>query len=128
MAMKCMKSTPYTNVPIHCTLCPPSLSGQPHTIWKYNDIYHLAKYHADWGSSSDNLTLPRIPGQLLVNSFITLEEENLMGIDEILTEDWRDENQILDTDRIEEMQEELKQARAESSVSVTGHGQQSQQR
>ena len=51
-----------------------------------------------------------------------------MGIDEILTEDWRDENQILDTDRIEEMQEELKQARAESSVSVTGHGQQSQQR
>jgi hypothetical protein len=26
-------------------------------------MYHLAKYHVDWGS--DDLSLPRIPGQLL---------------------------------------------------------------
>ena len=40
---------------IICMLCPPSLSGQPHTIWKYNVIRHLAEYQADWGS--DDLTL-----------------------------------------------------------------------
>ena len=102
MAMKCTKSAPCTNVPIHCTLCPLSPSGQlePHTIWKYNVMYHLAEYHADWGS--DDLTLPRIPGQLFIDSFITSEEECLMGIDETLTEDWRNENQIPDTDGIEE--------------------------
>jgi hypothetical protein len=84
-------------------------------------MYHLAEYHTDWGS--DDLTLPRIPGQLLVDSFITslAEEEVLMGIDEILTEDWRDENQIPDTDGIEEMREDLKRARAESSVSVAAY-------
>jgi len=89
-------------------------------------MYHLAEYHADWGS--DNPTLPRIPGQLLVDSFITLEEEGLMGIDETLTEDWREENQIPDTDGIEEMREDLKRARAESGVSVAGCARKSQRR
>lgn len=41
---------------------------------------------------------------------------------EILTKDssWRDENQITDTDKLEEMREDLKRARlgAESSVSL----------
>ena len=34
--------------------------------------------------------------------------------------DWRDENQIPDTNGIKEMREDLKRARAESSVSVAG--------
>jgi hypothetical protein len=75
-------------------------------------------------SGSDDLSLPglpRIPGPgQLVDSFITSEEEGLMGIDEMLTEDRRDENQIPDTDGIEEMREDLKRARAESSVSIAG--------
>jgi len=84
-------------------------------------MYHLAEYHADW--VIDDPTLPSIPGQLLVDSFITSEEEGLMGIDEILTKNWRDEHQIPDADGIEEMREDLKQARAVSSVSesVAGH-------
>ena len=86
MAVKCTKSAPCTNVPIHCPLCPASLSGYPCTIWKYKIMFHLTKYHANWGS--DDLTLPRILGQLLVDSFIT-SEEILMGIDETLTDDWR---------------------------------------
>jgi hypothetical protein len=77
-------------------------------------MFHLAEYHADWGS--DDPTLPRIPGQLLVDSFITSEEESLMGIDEILTDDWREDNNIPDTGGIEEMREDLKQARPESNV------------
>jgi hypothetical protein len=98
MAVKCTKSAPCTNVPIHCPLCPASLSGHPRTIWKYNVMFHLAEYHADWGS--DDPTLPRILGQLLVDSFITSEEESLMGIDETLTDDGREENNIPDTDGI----------------------------
>src|ERR1700732_4768049 len=90
MAVKCIKSTPCTNVPIHCPLCPASLSSHPCTMWKYNIMFHYAEYHADWGS--DNLTLPRISGQLLVDSFITSEEESLMGIDKTLTDEWREEN------------------------------------
>jgi hypothetical protein len=89
-------------------------------------MYHLAEYHADWGS--DDPTLPKIPGQLLVDSFITSEEEGLMGIDETLTEDWREENEIPDTDGIEEMREDLKRARAASSVSVGGRARKSQRR
>ena len=84
-------------------------------VWKYNDMYHLAEYHANWGSN--DLTLPRNAGQLLVDSFIT-SEEGLMGIDETSTKDWRDENQIPNTDGIEEIRKVLKWARAESSVSV----------
>ena len=53
-------------------------------------------------TGQDDLTLPRIPGQLLADSFITC----LMGINETLTEDWRDGNQIPDTDGIEEMRQE----------------------
>ena len=47
--------------------------------------------------------------QLLVDSFITSEseEESLMGIDEILTENWVDEHWIPDTVGIEEMREDL---------------------
>ena len=39
-----------------------------------------------------------------------------MGIDETLTDDWREEHDIPDTDGIEEMREDLKRARAESNV------------
>jgi hypothetical protein len=81
-------------------------------------MFHLAEYHADWGNN--NPTLLRIPGKLLVDSFITSEEESLMGIDEMLTDEWREDNNIPDTDRIEEMQEDLRQARAESNVSGGG--------
>jgi len=69
-------------------------------------MYHLAEYHADWGS--EDPTLPRILGELLVDSFITSEEESLIGIDEMLTDDWWEENNIPGTDGIEEIQEDLK--------------------
>jgi len=92
----------------------------------YNVMYHLAEYNADWGS--DNLALPRIPGRLLIDLFITLVEEGLMGINETLIEDWREENQIPDTDGIEEILEDLKRARAEKSVSVAGRPRKLQRR
>ena len=81
-------------------------------------MFHLAEYHADWGSNDPNLL--KILGQLLVDSFITLEEESLMGIDETLTDDWREENNIPDTDGVEEMREDLKRARAECGRACSG--------
>jgi hypothetical protein len=81
-------------------------------------MYHLAKNHVDIGT---NDTLLKILGELLVEAFITSEEERLMGIDMDLTVEFRQENQILDTDGIQELQEELKRTRAELTVSVDGH-------
>jgi hypothetical protein len=80
-------------------------------------MYHLAENHVDISTSD---TLPKIPGELLVDAFISSEEERLMGIDPDLTEEFREENRIPDTDRIQELREELKRARAESTVSVDG--------
>jgi len=41
-----------------------------------------------------------------------------MGIDEEMTERWRAENDISDTDGVEAIREDLKRDRAESTVSV----------
>jgi hypothetical protein len=117
MATKCTKNSPCTNVPIHCPLCPKALFGQPRTIWKYKVMYHLAETHVDIGIDD---TLPKIPGELLVNAFITSEEERLMGIEADLTAEFREENRIPDTDGIQELREVLKRTRAESTVSVDG--------
>jgi hypothetical protein len=40
-------------------------------------MYHLAENHVD----IDTDALPKIPCELLVNAFITSEEERLLGID-----------------------------------------------
>jgi len=68
------KTLPWTNVPIHCPLCPTAVSGDPPTIWKYNALYHLISEH------SSGSTPPPIPGQLLVQIFVTKEEEKALGI------------------------------------------------
>jgi len=80
-------------------------------------MYHLAETHVDIGIDD---TLPKIPGELLVNAFITSEEERLMGIEADLTAEFREENRIPDTDGIQELREVLKRTTAESTVSVDG--------
>src|SRR6266852_4283340 len=86
---------PCTNVPIHCPLCPNAVSGDPQTIWKYNALYHLISEY------SNGDTPPTISGQLLVQMFITKEEEQALGIPERNTVDWRRENKIPDSDDIQ---------------------------
>ena len=86
---------PCTNVPIHCPLCPNAISGDPQIIWKYNALYHFISEH----STGD--TPPTISGQLLVQMFITKEEEQALGILERNTVDWRRENRIPDSDDIQ---------------------------
>ena len=78
-AAKFSNVIPCTNVPVHFPLCPTSVSGQPETIWKYNAMYHLIHEHSIGDTSSP------IPGQLLVQIFITKEEERALGIQEQVT-------------------------------------------
>src|SRR5882762_11015329 len=58
------KTSPYTNVPIHCPICPTSVSKAPQTIWKYNALFHLTSEHAT------DSTPPKIPRQLLADMHI----------------------------------------------------------
>ncbi|KAI0770900.1 hypothetical protein BD413DRAFT_553505 [Trametes elegans] len=55
-ACKTTTTTPCTNVPIHCPLCPPLSPGSPVTIWKYNTMAHLLTAHID-----ENDSLPDLP-------------------------------------------------------------------
>ena len=59
------KSSPCTNVPIHCPICPTSVSKAPQTIWKYNALFHLTSEHAT------DSTPPKIPRQPLADMHIT---------------------------------------------------------
>src|SRR5882762_3923851 len=70
-AAKFSKSSPCTNVPIHCLICPTSVSIAPQTIWKYNALLHLISEH------STGFTPPKIPRQLLSHMDITKEEEKV---------------------------------------------------
>ena len=97
-------------MPIHYPLCPTAVSGDPPTIWKYNALYHLISEH------SSGSTPPSIPGQLLVQMFITKEEEKALGIAERTTVDWRKQNNIPDSDGVE-----LGQTRKRSDTMSTAH-------
>ena len=61
-------------------------------MWKYNALYHLIVEH------SHGNTPPLIPGELLVQMFITKKEEMALGIHEEETDSWRRENNIPDSD------------------------------
>jgi hypothetical protein len=94
-AAKFSKEIPCTNVPVHCPLCPTSVFGQSQTIWKYNAMYHLIHEHSIGDTS------PPIPGQMLVQIFVTKEEERALGIQEQVTTSWRKQNNIPDSDGFE---------------------------
>src|ERR1700683_2354296 len=93
------KSSPCTNVPIHFPICPSSVFQVPQTIWKYNALFHLACEH------STGTTPPTITGQLLVDIFVSKEEEKALKIKEV-TDLYRTKYNIPDTDGLLEMREE----------------------
>ena len=92
------KSSPCTNVPIHCPICPTSVSEAPQTIWKYNALFHLTSEHAI------DSTPPKIPRQLLADMHITIEEEEkALKITKEATDAWREEHDIPCTESLLEM-------------------------
>ena len=58
-------------------------------------MYHLIHKHSIGDTS------PPIPGQLLVQIFVTKEEEKALGIKEQVTTNWRRQNNIPDSDGFE---------------------------
>ncbi|KAJ7163663.1 hypothetical protein C8R46DRAFT_1163839 [Mycena filopes] len=90
--------SPCTNVPLHCSLCKKSSTGISQTIWKYNASYHLAGEH-----SNNNETLPIIPRQMMIAIFIRKKEESQLGVTAKITEQYRREEMIPDSEAIDAM-------------------------
>ena len=99
------KSSPCTNVPNHCPICPSSVFQVPQTIWKYNALFHLASEH------STGTTPPTITGQLLVDIFVSKEEEKASKFEEEVTDLYRMHHNIPDTDGLLEMRKNGKKER-----------------
>ncbi|KAF9457045.1 hypothetical protein BDZ94DRAFT_1228616 [Collybia nuda] len=114
-ALQSSQASPCTNVPIHCPICPPSLTGQPKSFWKYNALYHLASHHL----TPEGL-FPTVPPQLLVEIYITSKEEASVGICQSKTDEFRDFWDIPDTDGFEIIQENErnKRGRLDSTLVV----------
>ena len=113
------KTSPCTNVPIHCQLCPPmGISGEPRTIWKYNAIYHLlSEHHPDGIIDTDSTCLPKVPGAMTVDMFISQKEEMLLKVAAPATLKNRETYNLPGSDAIEEIKEDMKRERA-PTVSV----------
>jgi hypothetical protein len=109
-------------VPIHCQLCPPlAISGERRTIWKYNSIYHLLSEHSpeceedDTNNNSEKTALPKIPGQMTVDMFISRKEEEFLKIMPELTTQYREKYEnIPNSDGVEIIKDELKRERAQT--------------
>lgn len=122
-ALQPSRRPPCTNVPIHCPLCPPTLSGEPRTIWKYNTLSHMICEHPEpIPGIPDTYKLPSIPGQLLVDMFMTQKEETWMGVAKEETLGYRKENELPGSDDMEAIKATAKRERAETLSVVEPHG------
>ncbi|KAF8878672.1 hypothetical protein CPB84DRAFT_1793958 [Gymnopilus junonius] len=108
---------PCTNVPIHCRFCPPSISGEPRTIWKYSAIVHLLTEHAEPAKDlPGTYKLPLIPPEMLIDMFVSRLEEQRLGIEGKVTMAYREEDELPGSDDIAALMNEpsTKRGRAET--------------
>ncbi|KAJ3521293.1 hypothetical protein NMY22_g12372 [Coprinellus aureogranulatus] len=75
------KSSPSTNRPILCTLCPVNSHGHHPTFWKYNFFHHMVTRHHD----EDSQVFTPIPQELRRQIYISLQEEQSLGIESTIT-------------------------------------------
>jgi len=92
---------PCTNIPLICTICPPVSNRELVTFWKYEFITHMMDKHL----TKDN-ELPVLLIQLWATTHISKWEEFKMGIPVHKTHEWRDANQVLDSDNVNIIWEE----------------------
>jgi hypothetical protein len=89
-------SDPCTNVPIHCSICPPAYSGNLHTVWKYNYALHLHEKHRDTHLTDGQFELP---AQLWVDTFISqCEEAAIAKVDAETTRKFREDYNLPGSD------------------------------
>jgi hypothetical protein len=94
-----------TNVPLHCPFCKRSLSRHLKTVWKYNFVEHLSRWH-----SLDDGSLPKdSPLETWINSFILKAEEAAMGIPVKNTLRHRSGNDVPRSNDIQAMQDQLEE-------------------
>jgi len=88
------------------------ISGERHTIWKYNVIYHLISEHSlDGLFDPESMVLPKIPGAMMVDMFISQKEEGFLKISDAATLNNRQTHTLPDSDGIEEIKEDMKRER-----------------
>lgn len=80
------RTSPCTNFPIHCPMCPISFSDDSRTIWEYNAPYQLTSEHSN-EISITNCSL--IPGESMVRICISKEEEKALSITESVSPEAR---------------------------------------
>ncbi|KAF8181774.1 hypothetical protein BJ912DRAFT_1061920 [Pholiota molesta] len=102
------QSSPCTNVPIQCTIC-------EKTFWKYNFIHHMIGDHLE----PIDETLPPIPTALRLRTHISRYEEQRMGVEQELTKKYRDAWNILSSDGLQALEEEVN-PQLEASVEHAG--------
>ncbi|KAL1749281.1 hypothetical protein HDZ31DRAFT_28139 [Schizophyllum fasciatum] len=100
-----------TNVPLQCSICPPSIHGQHPTFWKYNAITHLTLMHGVEGEDKQIHPPAEVPPDFLIATFITSAEELRMHVSPESTLSFRDFNSIPGTDGITALAEDQKDQR-----------------
>ena len=89
------------------------ISGEPRTVWKYNAIYHLLGEHPPDGLFDPSSTcLPKVPGAMAVDMFISQKEENWLKVAAPATLKNREIYTLPGSDSIEEIKEDMKRERS----------------
>ncbi|KAJ3565596.1 hypothetical protein NP233_g7528 [Leucocoprinus birnbaumii] len=89
-AARSTPESPCSNVPIYCHLCPSTITGEKRAIWKYNTSIHALIHHPQQHPSILDVLVPAdLPGEMLVASHISKDEERYMGILEHKTASYR---------------------------------------
>ncbi|KAJ7099638.1 hypothetical protein C8R43DRAFT_964190 [Mycena crocata] len=89
-------AAPCTNVPLQCSLCPISKSGNQKTIWKYNAFFHLIAEHSTSGQRP-----PEVPPQFWIDTLIRHAEEQALGVTVDETDRFQADNTIPGSDDID---------------------------
>ena len=99
-----------TNVPIRCSLCKNDGNGPLPTFWKYNFIHHIIKFHI-----GENSLLPL---EMIVNTHISVEEGEAMGVPAKSTRSYRETHDLLNSeDIVAEVDDDRGRKRASSDTS-----------
>ena len=83
-ALESKETSPCTNLPLNCPICPVGLNEQRRTFWKYNFIQHMTEEHL-----TEEGILASCPPELIVSTHITKSEELWMGIEPERTTTYR---------------------------------------
>ncbi|KZV79434.1 hypothetical protein EXIGLDRAFT_707060 [Exidia glandulosa HHB12029] len=94
-------SSPCSNVPIPCRLCPKSKTGHYRTVWKYNAAVHLAAEHSD--EQYDR----QLEASMFISVHISQKEEAAMTIPPDSTAAFRTRMDMPHSDDIREYEHAL---------------------